>query len=132
MSLPGFTADAALGAACGAYRAVHSPVSHAGVVPQLPIGPFGPGRGYCCCVDFNWGWFGGVTVALMATTRGGLPPWAPAGVITAGPPVNIGPFRVQCIHCPEGYTGSTSDCQCSCGDDDTPCAQRDNVTVCDP
>ncbi len=128
MSLPGFTADAALGIARGTYRASHSAIPQAGVVPQLPIGPIGGGLGNCCCIDFNFGWFGsGITVSAMAA-RGDLPPWASAGVTTAGRAVNIGPFRIQCTECPQG----DDDCQCSCGAGGTPCAQRGNVTVCEP
>lgn len=126
MPLPGFTANYAAGAGAGAYRGASLTPASGGVVPQLPIGPVGDGLGTCCCVDFV-GW----NIAVSSTpARGGLPPWAPAGVTTAGPPFHIGGFRIQCTECPEGY-GSGSDCQCSCGDDGTPCAQRDNTTVCE-
>lgn len=116
MPLPGFTADRAPGAGKGTYRAAFLPSATGGVVPQLPIGPVGGGGGSCCCVDFNWGWFGGgITVSM-------------ASVVPAGPPVNIGPFRVQCTDCPSG----DDDCQCSCMSGGVPCAQRGNVTVCEP
>ena len=128
MSLPGFTADSALGAKFGSYRAWHSNASSWSVIPQLPIGPIGNGLGTCCCVDFIGGW---VNAVARDNRRIGQSSWAPNVVTIAGPPFIWGPFRIQCTDCPEGYEGSTSDCTCDCQADGTPCATRDNVQVCE-
>lgn len=121
MSLPGFTAGYAAGAGAGAYRGASFGTAPGGVIPQLPIGPIGGGQGNCCCVDFNWGWFGGGVAVSMASA-------SPVRVAPAGRAVNIGPVRVQCTECPQGG----DDCQCSCMAGGVPCAQRGNVTVCEP
>ena len=122
MPLPGFTAGLTAGAGAGRYRGSFFTRAPGGVVPQLPIGPIGGGQGNCCCVEFNWGWFGGgVAVALASSSVRGR-------VVTAGRGVNIGPVRVQCTECPQG----DDECQCSCMAGGVPCAQRGSVTVCEP
>lgn len=118
MPLPGFTADCVTGAGLGGYRAAYLPSAVGGVVPQLPIGPVGGGLGNCCCVDWI-GFAGGITVSIAND---------PTRFVPAGGPVIIGPFRVQCTECPQG----DDDCQCSCSEGGVPCAQRGNITVCEP
>jgi hypothetical protein len=127
MSLPGFAAENALGATRGTYRGRHAAAPAALVVPQLPIGPIGEGLGTCCCVSFNWGVFNN---AVARQGRQVLPAWGTAAVTAVTPAFSWGPIQVECTECPHGADGDdSSDCNCSCNGG-SPCAQRDNVTVC--
>jgi hypothetical protein len=127
ITLPGFTAELALGAKNGSYRTLHSSAPSGTVTPQLPIGPIGNGLGTCCCVDYIGGW---VNAVAQDDRRIKQASWTP-DVTMAGLPIIWGGFRIQCTNCPEGYEGSTSDCTCDCQADGTPCATRDNVQVCE-
>jgi hypothetical protein len=129
VAIPGFTAHTAIGPAAGRYirRAGHSPASGPAVTPQLPVGPVGDGLGSCCCLNFNWGWFGGVAVASAGYRRAGPAGQAARGAVAARA-FSWGPFGISCTSCPEG----DGECACSCQENGQPCAQRGNVTVCEP
>jgi len=126
MPLPGFSAETALGATNGAYRARHAATQPARVTPQLPIGPVGDGLGTCCCLTLNFGSFNNAVVARQSSRF--VPAWAATSVT---PAFRWGPLRFECTECPHGADGDDSgDCNCSCDEGGSPCAQRDNVTVC--
>jgi hypothetical protein len=124
MALPGFSAQHALSRMLGAYGARPRDRIEPGIVPQLPIGPIGSGNGNCCCVVWNWG---GI---LVSSSGGGdiVPAWSLAAFTPAGPPVYIGPLRIQCTECPSG----DDECTCDCTAEGKPCATMGNTQVCEP
>jgi hypothetical protein len=125
MTFPGFNAEISLGHPIRHYRdRATAPSSH-GVSPQLPIS-VGPFLDYCCCLNLDSLFAGGLPVSI-ATGTGGRQPFAANSRFTPAS-FRLPPPLIICTSCPEG----DGDCACSCQDNGSPCAQKGNVTVCEP
>jgi hypothetical protein len=126
MTFPGFTAEVSVGRLMGQYRGRATGPSSRGVSPQLPPISVGPFLDYCCCLNLDSLLAGGFPVAIATATEGRQPFAANSRFTPAS--FRLPPPVIFCTSCPEG----DGDCACSCQDNGSPCAQRGNVTVCEP